>query len=154
MKVRDFFLANHAEVHDSLCFVSGAFPEWWTVLQLPASERVTFVFLLDYTDDPDETGGFQIEHHEPNLSIEPSTLFALQASRGTTERDIPGAPRLQPVAISSDITFQGIGLHTFTLHRMQIPGSGGLVSLGAIEASVSLWVKLAPGNEAFGRASR
>jgi hypothetical protein len=149
MKVRDFFLADYADVKDSLAFISGAFPEWWTVVQIPAPATIYVVLLLDYTEEPDELAYFDVEVHGPKSDVH---LFSLQAKRGATDRDTPGGPRFQPVALQAHVTFQEVGLHQFILFRRFMAPIGGGSSQGPEEARVSLWVQLAPGHNAFDTA--
>src|SRR5438045_426805 len=55
VRVHSAFLANHAEVRDSLAYVLGGFPEWWTVTELPSSAFLAMVVVL-------QLERFEIEH--------------------------------------------------------------------------------------------
>jgi hypothetical protein len=149
MKVRDFFLATHTEVRDSLGFITGAFPEWWTVPGIPATTRMDFMVVFDYTEDLNEVGHFHIDHHAPDADVR---IVSIQASRGATPRDAAGGPRYQPFAFEAELTFNKVGLHEFVLSQQRVSSTeGGFASEVEIER-VSLWVQLPPEHTAFDQA--
>jgi len=114
MRVRDFFLANYAEVKDSLAYVLGAFPEWWTVPSIPQVSLLFIVALLEYEESELHTN-FKFDIHLQRPDGETVVLASVQTHRGVAPNDVPGSPRYQPVLVGSNIEFRGLGLHQFVL---------------------------------------
>jgi hypothetical protein len=139
MRVRDFFLANHAESRGGLTYISGAFPEWWDVPVLPFGTPIGFVLLLDYENNPDESVQLSIEKHGPKGLVQ---MAQLQVSRGNQVTDVPGAPRYQPVVINHPVIFDSDGAHEFVLYRHSLQSVGTWIQDEL--AKVPLWVRLVP----------
>jgi hypothetical protein len=51
MRIAGAFLSTRSEVHDSLLYVMGGFPEWWTIPDLPAVQEVPLTLVLDLDAD-------------------------------------------------------------------------------------------------------
>jgi hypothetical protein len=114
VKVNNAFLANHAEIRESLAYVSGAFPEWWEVFQLPATANVFVVFVVELDDDELQSPiecVLDLEH--PGGTIQ-SVANVLVNSSPRGER-VTGAPNFQIVAVSTLVEFLQSDRHEFTI---------------------------------------
>jgi hypothetical protein len=88
-------LANAAEIRDSLLYVLGGAPEWWSVTSLPATISPVLVLVLE-SDDGDRTIKIEVSDSEGNIVLAASPTIPI-ARQGQPPS---GAPKLVPLTIS------------------------------------------------------
>jgi hypothetical protein len=113
VRVRDAFLANHAEVREGLAFISGAFPEWWRLNTLPATVPVSLVVVIDL--DPSEIDqALKVTIRLVHPNGDRDTLGDVPFRRPRQAEDIllpGGTPFRQILACTFDVHFRMEGLH-------------------------------------------
>jgi hypothetical protein len=111
VKLEAAFLANHAELHDGLAFITGGFPEWWSVPATNTFQQMSLLIVARL--DPGEitqTFTYEIIIERPDETQQPVIYVA--ASRGQSLRSEPQR-LLLPVPITFSIDFRQLGLHRF-----------------------------------------
>ena len=48
LRLASGFIANYVEVRDSILYVSGGFPEWWTVTSLPSTSVLGIGLVVEF----------------------------------------------------------------------------------------------------------
>jgi hypothetical protein len=111
MKLRSAFLANHAEVRESLAFVSGAFPEYWRTPALNAPQIVAFVANLEFEESEiGKTFNFLLGLQPPQGAPIGLAYFNSQMDNNQT-----GEPRYFIAALNLTVAFSTVGVYNFTL---------------------------------------
>jgi hypothetical protein len=114
MRITNAFLANHAETRDGLAFVSGAFPEWWTVPSVPAVSNLAMVFVCELEEsDLDQSFPLDLVVVRPDGGRD--QLVQLVTTRRADGDAAPGTPRFQVAALLFSVQFQEAGLHRFEI---------------------------------------
>jgi hypothetical protein len=112
VRVHSAFLANSAEVKDTLAYVLGGFPEWWTVPALPASAFLAMVVVLELRDDEvDQEYTFDLVVDRLG---DTTPIAQVRSKRGRSDR-APGAPILHVIAVNFIVQFETEGPHDFVL---------------------------------------
>jgi hypothetical protein len=128
VRISSAFVANSAEVKDGLAYVMGAFPEWWTLTELPADSTLAFVFVVEMDDwELGQQFQFLIRMDHPEQSSD--TLAVIQYSRPADNQQT-GTPIRQVVAVPVVAHFRSRGMHTFRVTHQE-----------NLVASVSLYVR-------------
>lgn len=132
MRVLAAFLANWAEAHDGLVFVSGGWPEWWSLPEVPSKQDLSLVIV--YEVEPDEVGSpFRFDvalvHND---SKGPAAWIT--ATRAPSGEYVSGAPLYGEAIIRFQMEFAEVGVYTFEVDHD-----------GRTVASVALGVRLSPG---------
>jgi hypothetical protein len=114
VKLEAAFLANHAEVHDGLAFVTGGFPEWWSVPATNTFQQVALVVVarLD-RNEVGQTFTYEIIIERPDGTQQPVVYVA--SSRGQSPHS-EAQPLLLLVPIAFSIDFRQLGLHRFLVN--------------------------------------
>lgn len=118
MKVRDLFIANYAEFRDGLAYVSGGFPEWWIVTQLPFETSSVLVAHIEYEQAEVELK-FEFAVRLVHPSGEIDTLAMVNVNRGSRPNQPEGSPLYQMVIMPIRILFRFEGGHIFRLDDPQ-----------------------------------
>lgn len=130
MKINNAFLANHAETREGLAFISGGFPEWYTVPSLPITAPLAAVWVLEL-----EQAEIGLPFTFELAVVYPSRLKHLLAhvgvGRSHDTRTVEGAPLYVIVTYVFGVEFQVEGLHTFEV-----------VSENQVMATMPLFVNL------------
>jgi hypothetical protein len=114
MKISNAFLANYGEVHDSLAFISGAFPEWWYVTDLTQRVPMRLVVQLQFNDSELDTPfDFQIALRQGSR-INPPFGF-VKAARQRSDLDVVDAPKFQIWTMAIEVSFFTSGLHEIVI---------------------------------------
>lgn len=117
MKVRSLHLANYAEVRDSLVYELGAYPEWWTVTELPQQFNMSLVLVLELHSDE-----LSVEHVIQVQMTPPDGQTAIPIAEVRVNREASadhpeGGTYLQPVVFNFGIEFRVLGVHEFQVWR-------------------------------------
>jgi hypothetical protein len=114
MRIRDAFVANHAETHDGLAFITGAFPEWWTIPIAPYVANMSMVVVLELTEaDASESYQFWVHLVAPDGTSAATTNFG--TSRGLEAGRPDGAPLFQVVTLPLAAYFPVPGRYEFVV---------------------------------------
>jgi hypothetical protein len=132
VKLEAAFLANHAEVHDGLLFVTGGFPEWWSTPALNALQQMALVVVTRLErSEILEKFTYEIVIERPDESQQPVVYVA--TSRGALPGTSDDQPFFQTVPINFSIDFRQLGLHRYLVK-----------CAGSTLADVPFEVRLAP----------
>lgn len=106
-------LCNSAEVRDSMLYVLGGSPEWWTVPKLDTASTLTFA--LVFSMELGEHGRFDFSMGITHESSE-EELFSERVGIRTEERseiEQAGSPLYCPLVAHARVTFTHPGGHRF-----------------------------------------
>jgi hypothetical protein len=112
MRVRNALLANYSEGRDGIAYISGAFPEWWEVPQLP--HGVQFHAILQLELEPNEVEEqflFHVSLRRPNGDTD--LLVQVVTKRGPFKDPVEGQPIYHILPIPIPATLNATGRHTF-----------------------------------------
>ncbi len=112
MRIRNAFLANHAETREGLAFVSGGFPESYTVFALPLNASLAAVWVVEL--DETEIGRsflLDLRVSDPRGVTRPVAHLGVGRSQDTPT--VHGAPLYVIVTYRFLVELQVVGLHTF-----------------------------------------
>lgn len=140
VRVEAAFLATTAETHDGLLFVMGGYPDWWTVPQLPATERMSCVYVLGLDSSEKGTAfGF-------SLVLDGEHIANVHTVFGQNREVVPGAPIRQIVTFTFQCTFRSTGRQEFSLveDKRRVIGGGTEPDDGETVAVIPLAVRLTP----------
>jgi hypothetical protein len=130
MKVRNAFLANHAETREVLAFDSGGCPEVYAVFSLPQEARLAAVWVVELQDE--EIGfsfAFQLGVSDPREVKRGVAVVGVGRSPDTPR--VQGSPLYAIVTYLFSVEFQVGGLHNFEI-----------VSGGEVLATMPLFVRV------------
>jgi hypothetical protein len=132
MRIAGAFIANHAEWREHLLFVSGGFPEWWDLAEIPGDTSFTLVLMAEVTHqelDQQHTVEVAMRSSDGTEAALPSITFGF----GPVEQYVEGAPIYTPALISMQAHIEHVGPTEL------------VVRAGDVElASVRLAFRLAP----------
>lgn len=114
MRIAGAFLSNRAEIHDTLLYVMGGFPEWWGIPELPSRQTLALALVLE------------VEVSELGKTVElgvrfvagDRTLFdqVMQVETGPVRTDfVAGAPMYRQFIMNLSVEFEQVGLHEIVL---------------------------------------
>lgn len=113
VQIESAFFANHAEVRDSLLFASGAYPEYWTLPELPGNTALTLVLVVRLEiDENDREFTWSVTASSPRG--EATKVGQINTKRGGVLAE-DGSPLYQIIAAPLVIEFKVAGLHSFTI---------------------------------------
>lgn len=132
MRVEAAFLANYAEVRGSLGYISGAFPEWWNVTELPSVHQLAAVLLISLDDH--ELGTKQtVDFGVMRPGADDVELLARAEFERLRDPDAPaGTSPTEKIVLNMHFEFQSLGVHRF------------MAKAGSDERAVLLPVRLLP----------
>jgi hypothetical protein len=116
VKVNSFYLANYAEVRDSLVYSMGGFPEWWTVHTLPSVSTLAVVLVAELTKDELPT-----DHRLDLMLVRPSArdegeqIASVQFRHAPNENADLEGPFFQPIVFNFGVEFREEGRHEFAV---------------------------------------
>lgn len=121
MKVTNAFLANHAEIRDSLVFASGAFPEWWMIPNLTMAQPLAFVATIEMEgSEIGKTYNFILGLEAPEAATTGLAFFT--SRRDLVPDETTDAPIYNIFALNFLVPFGTVGLHHFVLSISQENG--------------------------------
>lgn len=114
MKVTNAFLANYAELRESLIFASGASPEWWTVPALNVPSLIAFVATIRLEESEiGKTYNFILELEPPEGSKAGLAFF--NSRRDLSPNETFDGPVYSIFALNFPVPFNTVGLFNFVL---------------------------------------
>ncbi|HVC15570.1 MAG TPA: hypothetical protein VND62_12015 [Acidimicrobiales bacterium] len=142
MRVDSFFLANYAEQRGGLANILGAFPEWWTVPNVPCRMAVGFVLVQDL-DEAELESAYSIHLYiRPDTTPPPDDSTPLGIVETLPRRTSPiwqGAPTRNLIAHRFPVEFAQHGLHRVTARIWEQGSEAEPTTVG-----VNLFVKPGP----------
>jgi hypothetical protein len=132
VRIAGAFIANHAEWREHLLFVSGGFPEWWDLTDIPGDTSFTLVLMAEVTHselDQEHTVDVAMRSPDGAESALPSIAFTF----GPVEEYVEGAPIYTPALIQMQAHIEHVGPTELVVRRD-----------GVELASVRLAFRLAP----------
>lgn len=113
MKIAGAFLANHVEIRENLGFISGAFPEWWNVTELPSRFPMAAAIVVSL-DDADLGQEQIVEFSVLRPGGEDMELLArAQLIREKSDDYLPGTGPTEKIGLNFGFEFRDPGLHRF-----------------------------------------
>src|ERR1700733_5982799 len=97
MRVAASFVANHVEAQNSLLYVAGGFPEWWTLNETPCEQTLDLAVVFELAQA--ELGRpFDVDVVLAHLDSE-QKVARLTVIRSPSDDSVEGAPLYQPVIV-------------------------------------------------------
>jgi|GEM_PF-1361726 len=114
MRVNSAFVANYAEEKSGVAYVSGGFPEWWTVTDTPMAQTLALVWTCEL--EANEVGRiflFDVFLDEPDGTSQ--KIVHVGVGRRVLTGDIQEAKKRKVVAVNVPVTFRMEGAHVFRI---------------------------------------
>ena len=110
MRTVSAFIANHVEARDSMLYVSGGFPEWWTVPTLSATVPIGVGLVIEV--EPAELGTEQGVKVVLRAEGGPDIAAArVTFNRAVDPNHIPNSPYYISLAMNLLVTWTQLGAH-------------------------------------------
>jgi hypothetical protein len=137
MRIAGAFIANHAEWREHLLFVSGGFPEFWNLAEIPGDANFMLVLMAEVThQELEQQHTVDIAMRSPDGSETP--LLSIAFVFGQVEQYVEGAPIYAPALIPMQAHIAQVGPNELIVRHD-----------GADLANVRLAFRLAPSAEDF-----
>jgi hypothetical protein len=108
MRIAGAFIANHAEWREHLLFVSGAFPEWWDLAEIPGDASFTLVLMAEVThQELDQQHTVDISMRAPDSTE--TALLSITFVFGPVQQYVEGAPIYAPALIPMQAHIENVG---------------------------------------------
>jgi hypothetical protein len=116
VRIVSAFIANHVEQQNTLLYVSGGFPEWWEVTEIPSPPQIVGMGIL-----------FEVEQHE--VDNEFTLTFKIEGAgnaigageirfrRGPSTHFVSGTPLYSTAVARHAIPFTDVGPHRITIFQ-------------------------------------
>jgi hypothetical protein len=116
MRIAGAFIANHAEWREHLLFVSGAFPEWWDLAEIPGDASFMLVLMAEVTHQELEQ-----QHTVDIAMLSPdgveTPLLSITFVFGPVQEYVEGAPIYAPALIPMQAHIENVGPNEFVVRH-------------------------------------
>lgn len=110
MKFRTAMLCNHAEVRDSMLYIHGGAPEWWTIADVPAQSWLTAAVVIEDAPTTDEELEIFVWVHPADVKPEPDRARrAAVVPIRDPNNFVAGAPRYTNLVLKLGCEFDRVG---------------------------------------------
>jgi hypothetical protein len=108
MRIAGAFIANHAEWREHLLFVSGAFPEFWNLAEIPGDANFMLVLMAEVNhQELEQQHTVDITMRSPDGSETP--LLSIAFVFGQVDQYVEGAPIYAPALIPMQAHIAQVG---------------------------------------------
>jgi hypothetical protein len=116
VRILSAFIGGHVETQNSLVYVHGGFPEWWTLTEIPSQAILGLVIVAEVERDEIDTQ-FDLFITINRLEGEGSDLgtLNLQFCRGESGSFVAGAPLYQNIAYNISVRFEEVGPYRISI---------------------------------------
>lgn len=115
MRLTTAMLANYAEVRDSLLFICGGSPEWWTLTAPPPTVATLHMATMAEWEPDEIDRPFEMQITLLSPSGEQRPPFPLILPWQHSEDYVAGAPLYRPLVFQFPVEFHEVGRHSIRI---------------------------------------